>query len=534
MRLRKRGGINTVVNKTLQGGRPGRAQSGLGVVQPARKQREAASSAWRPVQRSAASAAGLFYAPAGQGRRGFRLSNPMPLLVMAATVIVVAAMVLGAVSLLGKPAQAQGEMMALDGRPLCVVQERTAAEEILNKVQDSLRQSYGMDISHEGTLTFTPVTCDAQNIADVQAVEQALKANLEVKVVASVILVNGRPAVALKSAEEAQQALDTVLAPYLSASGNRQRTDVSFVENVRVEQQPVDFSLVMSCDEAVRALTLGSAVEDNFYTVEKGDSLARIAKEFELQVADIKKANPTLSSDQVLQPGDTLNAVKPSNWVNVRYTETVTRQEALPYETVEQTDATLYTTQKQTKQEGKNGLRQVVAKVTYINGMEASKVIESQTVIEEAQDKIVLRGTKKVPTSSGGGSSASGKYIKPLKSYRVTSRYGPRDMFGRSYHYGYDLAAPTGTPIYATAAGTVSFSGSASGYGLVIYLDHAGGVQSRYGHCSKLLVKKGQKVKQGQIIALVGSTGQSTGPHLHFEFRLNGGHVNPKKYVKLE
>jgi murein DD-endopeptidase MepM/ murein hydrolase activator NlpD len=349
-----------------------------------------------------------------------------------------------------------------------------------------------------------------------------------------VILVNDRPAVALKSAEQAQQVLDAVLAPYQSAPANRQRTEVAFVENVRVEQQPIDYSLVMSLDDAVRALALGSAVEDNYCTVEKGDSLARIAKRFGIKVSDLRKANPTLSVNDVLQPGDMLNAVKPANWVNVRYTETVTRQEALPFNTVEQTDATLYTTQKQTKQEGKNGKREVVAKVTYINGMEASKVIESQTVLEAAQDRIVLRGTKKVPTSSGGGSSASGSYIKPLKSYRVTSRYGPRSLHGRSYHYGYDLAAPTGTPIYATASGTVSFSGSATGYGLVVYLDHAGGVQSRYGHCSKLLVKKGQKVTKGQIIALVGSTGQSTGPHLHFEFRLNGGHISPTKYVKLE
>ena len=493
-----------------------------------------APAALRSAQRPALTTAGPSAALAGKHHRGIKMASPMPLLVMAATVIVAAAMVLGAVSLLGKPALAQGELMSFDGRPLCVVRDRAAAEESLKRIQDELGQSHGMEISPNGALSFTPVSCDARNILDGQAVEQALKANIDARVVATVILVNDRPAVALKSTEEAQQVLSTVLAPYQSAPASRQRTEVAFVENVRVEQQPIDYSLVMGPDDAVRALTLGSAVEDNFYTVERGDSLARIAKKFQLKMSDLKKANPTLSITEMLQPGDMLNAVKPANWVNVRYTETVTRQEALPFETVEQTDATLYTTQKETKQEGKAGKREVVAKVTYINGMEASKVIESQTVLEAAQDKIVLRGTKKVPTSSGGGSSASGSYIKPLKSYRVTSRYGPRSLHGRSYHYGYDLAAPTGTPIYATASGTVSFSGSATGYGLVVYLDHAGGVQSRYGHCSKLLVKKGQKVTKGQIIALVGSTGQSTGPHLHFEFRLNGGHISPTKYVKLE
>ena len=99
--------------------------------------------------------------------------------------------------------------------------------------------------------------------------------------------------------------------------------------------------------------------------------------------------------------------------------------------------------------------------------------------------------------------------------------------------YGVDLAAPKGTPIYASRDGTISYSGASSGYGLLVEINHGSGITTRYGHCSKLLVKKGQKVKQGQIIALVGSTGHSTGPHCHFEIRINGTPVNPEKYVKV-
>ena len=75
----------------------------------------------------------------------------------------------------------------------------------------------------------------------------------------------------------------------------------------------------------------------------------------------------------------------------------------------------------------------------------------------------------------------------------------------------------------------MTYSGSASGYGLVIYLDHGGGVQTRYGHCSTLLVKSGARVQAGQLIALVGNTGRSTGPHCHFEVRINGNAVDPLK-----
>ena len=93
-----------------------------------------------------------------------------------------------------------------------------------------------------------------------------------------------------------------------------------------------------------------------------------------------------------------------------------------------------------------------------------------------------------------------------------------------------DIAAPKGTDIKAAADGTVSYSGWMSGYGYLIIIDHGNGVQSYYGHCSKLYAKKGEEVKAGDVIAAVGSTGNSTGNHLHFEIRLNGSSVNPEAY----
>ena len=101
-----------------------------------------------------------------------------------------------------------------------------------------------------------------------------------------------------------------------------------------------------------------------------------------------------------------------------------------------------------------------------------------------------------------------------------------------SNHRAIDWATPTGTAIWASSGGTVSVAGWQSGYGYVVYINHPDGNQTRYGHLSKLLVSVGQKVKQGQKIALSGNTGRSTGPHLHFELRVNGTPVNPYKYIK--
>ena len=125
---------------------------------------------------------------------------------------------------------------------------------------------------------------------------------------------------------------------------------------------------------------------------------------------------------------------------------------------------------------------------------------------------------------------------KPVKSASFTSGYGVRsDPFsgGAARHMGIDLAGPTGTPIYATADGSVSDSGwNSGGYGNLIKIDHGRGIETRYGHLSKIVVSQGSRVKRGQLIGYMGSTGRSTGSHLHYEVRIEGRAVNPVPFMK--
>ncbi|WP_380874397.1 M23 family metallopeptidase [Sphingomonas sp. DBB INV C78] len=126
---------------------------------------------------------------------------------------------------------------------------------------------------------------------------------------------------------------------------------------------------------------------------------------------------------------------------------------------------------------------------------------------------------------------------RPLadKHISFTSGYGVRsDPFrgGAAMHAGIDLAGPIGTPIYATADGLVGRAQWASGYGNLVELNHGKGIQTRYGHLSQILVKAGQRVKRGDLIAKMGSTGRSTGSHLHYEVRLDGRAVNPIPFLQ--
>jgi murein DD-endopeptidase MepM/ murein hydrolase activator NlpD len=147
---------------------------------------------------------------------------------------------------------------------------------------------------------------------------------------------------------------------------------------------------------------------------------------------------------------------------------------------------------------------------------------EAQAAQESSLTALINSESRFVP----GGSSAAG-LIWPIRG-TVTSGFGYR--WGR-LHAGIDIAAPTGTPIHAAKAGQVIFAGTMSGYGNAVIVDHGGGFSTLYAHQSRLGSSKGQVVNQGDVIGYVGSTGHSTGPHLHFETRVNGSARDPRPYL---
>lgn len=154
---------------------------------------------------------------------------------------------------------------------------------------------------------------------------------------------------------------------------------------------------------------------------------------------------------------------------------------------------------------------------------------------EEKQVYVTTYASASASNYSSGRSSAKvdlGITLARPISGVITSRFGSNDSVRSHSHSGLDISAPRGTPIKAAAAGTVTFSGNAGdGYGYYVVIAHGNGVQTVYAHCSQVIAKKGQQVSQGEVIAKVGSTGNSTGNHLHLEVRKNGITYNPQYYV---
>lgn len=165
----------------------------------------------------------------------------------------------------------------------------------------------------------------------------------------------------------------------------------------------------------------------------------------------------------------------------------------------------------------------------------------NKAAVTPATKKEETKAAAQAPAEQGKATSkikaeyARPLYARPLPTGTgvITSRYGKRTLGGKTrLHAGIDIAVPKGTSIYAAKSGEVIRAGWGNGYGLIIELKHSDGSITKYAHCSKLLMKVGDKVEQGKEIAKAGSTGKSTGSHLHFEIVKNGKTINPYSHVK--
>ncbi len=167
--------------------------------------------------------------------------------------------------------------------------------------------------------------------------------------------------------------------------------------------------------------------------------------------------------------------------------------------------------------------------VQILNSIKMAKISEYNTAKEEKRkaEESKIISTK---TITNVGTIAGINLARPING-TITSRYGARSRIRSSAHTGLDIATSTGTPITPIAAGTVTYADRKGSYGNLVIVSHGNGIESYYAHCSKIYVTVGQKVEKNTVISAVGSTGNSTGPHLHLEIRQNGTPLNPENYL---
>jgi murein DD-endopeptidase MepM/ murein hydrolase activator NlpD len=298
---------------------------------------------------------------------------------------------------------------------------------------------------------------------------------------------------------------------------------VEFADKIEVVESYLLEDELTDLDTAVNLLTNEQETQV-IYTVVSGDTLSQICLNNNIPMEELIAINDSLDSEStMIRVGQELIITVPEPELSIITKKQLVYTEDYEADIEYVPNDSWYTTKSVTLQEPSAGRRKVAAVVEYKNGQEESREILKEEIYAEAVPKIVERGTQTPPT-----------YIKPLSGGTLSSGFGARSAptaGASTYHKGIDWATPTGTTVYASNAGTVAFAGWASGYGYAVYINHADGRQTRYGHLSKVLVSAGQTVSQGEKIALSGNTGRSTGPHVHFEIRINGTAVNPLKYL---
>jgi murein DD-endopeptidase MepM/ murein hydrolase activator NlpD len=298
---------------------------------------------------------------------------------------------------------------------------------------------------------------------------------------------------------------------------------IEFEQKIEVVESYLLDEELIDVESAVNLVTKEQETQV-VYKVASGDTLSQICLANNIPLEELIAINDSLESENTLIRVDqelVINVPEPELSIIWKKQQVYTEDYEAEVEYVPNDD--WYTTKTVTLQEPSAGRHKVAAVIEYKNGQAQDTEILKEEIYAEAVPKIVERGTQIPPT-----------YIKPISGGRLSSGFGARSAPTKgasTYHKGIDWATPTGTTVYASNAGTVSFAGWASGYGYAVYIEHADGRQTRYGHLSKVLVSAGQTVSQGEKIALSGNTGVSTGPHVHFEIRINGTAVNPLKYL---
>ncbi|RKQ15256.1 M23 family metallopeptidase [Oceanobacillus bengalensis] len=297
--------------------------------------------------------------------------------------------------------------------------------------------------------------------------------------------------------------------------------DVILSEGVSINKGKSLPSEVMSIEQGITLLEKGT-LEEKVHTVQEGEVLGAIAGSYDLSTDRLFDLNPELTKDSVIQIGQEINVMDYKPFVHVIVKEEKRAKETIPYETeiIESDD--LYKGEEEVRQEGQDGTKEVLYAIEKVNGKQTKKDIIEGNIESEAVKKVIVKGTKVIP------SRGTGEFSWPAVGGYISSHVGER--WGRM-HKGIDIARPSNRNILAADNGVVESAGYLGGFGNRIVINHNNGMKTIYAHLSSIDVSVGQTVEKGKKIGIMGSTGNSTGIHLHFELYKDGVLQNPLDYL---
>ena len=418
--------------------------------------------------------------------------------------------------------------IVLNGQNVGLVASKETGQHLVADILTKRGQAIGKDAKTNDHIEYKIVRVNKAALLEETSTEYKLQETLTSYIEGYALEIAGKQIAILPNQEDVQKLLKTYQDFYANPSDSNKLTSVEFSESIStkpVEAQPDQVKLA---DQVLQELKDGK-ITTTEYTAQANDSWWLIARKNDMKTKDVLASNPGMTEDSKIQPGQKIKLASVSPYLTVTSKGILTNTEIIAFDVVTHTDTSLASGKTVVKEQGSDGSKLVTYSYVQENGKYITKQVVEEKVTKPPVTQVIAKGPSRTPVTvaSRGSGSISG-LAWPLRG-PINSAYGSR--WG-SFHTGIDIDGDTGEPFTAAASGKIVAAGWSGGYGNTILIDHGNGVKTRYAHSSRLLVSVGQRVSQGQTIGWVGSTGNSTGSHLHFEVIHNGDTVNPRNYLR--
>lgn len=422
----------------------------------------------------------------------------------------------------------EGFKVYVDKKEIALVKDYEVIHSILASLEQEIESQHDLDIVFdEYLLKYQKTESTLDNFTSLTRLEQSLKENVTYKCKCWTLVIAGKEAVYLKEKENVEKLIKDLRNYYIPVAGNNEKIDIRDVkisETFTVEPAHTYYPEILSDEDAFTFLLEGTK-EKVTYKVQSGDNFYSIARDFRLDPSTLTDANPAINPRQI-KVGDTINLSMSKPLLNVEISYQHVYEEIIPAPIIVKRDNTMLRTQTVVEEPGESGNKRVFAEIVLNNGFIKTRRVSMEEILKIPKLRILKQGTQRTPDDI----LVSSAFLPPGIGI-ITSRYGVRRW--NKVHTGIDVAVGTGTTVMAYRAGTIKYAGwNPWGYGNLVIIDHGNGIETYYAHNSVIKVEVGQSVSKGQVIALSGNTGISTGPHVHFEVRVNGQHINPLPFLR--
>lgn len=418
--------------------------------------------------------------------------------------------------------------IVVDGEGLATLPTEKEAKAAIARYLEEQSELMGIDAVCGDTVKVERVSSREAVYSSTKEAVTSLNEGVKVLAKAVAVCVNGQPVMFVPNEETARNALEQAKS-YYGQVGEGGIEKINVLEEVAAISSNIEPEKIFSSEEAANMLLFGNTNAQYHFVETEGETFDYIANRYSIKVDDIKTANPAVdSTNMAVGEAILLNRVNPL--ISVQVKRVIVSREETSFETEQRDNYDMPRGEINIVVEGAPGEDEITTEIIERNGMVMAQSRVSTVTLVEPETRVVDRGAKMVIASRNNYTAylGNGEFGWPVNG-EISSRFGARSL---GWHSGLDIEGAVGTPISASEAGIVVFAAYDGSYGNCVRIDHGNDKITYYAHMQAFAVSVGEMVKRGQMVGTIGMTGRTTGPHVHFEVRVQGAIQNPLQYLE--